>query len=186
MASSKSGGDLKANPSFDNFRAMHFEEIAQNRSSLFNFFFENNDIFRLINEEDENLLRHNYFKYMDRTSNYTIGSFFTVLFIDQVALRFAMPSFRIPYLRPLVFLGKYLGVPLLTFKYCKNSLCKDIDETFQEIANKYNFSYADYNNVIDILERAERVGRLDELLEKRSKFDWADVPELVKKDEKKK
>lgn len=186
MAANKSGGDLKVNPSFDNFRAMHFEEIAQNRSTLFNFFFENNDIFRLINEEDETLLRNNYFRYMDRTSNYTIGSFFSVLFIDQVALRFALPNFRIPYLRPLVFLGKYLGVPLLTFKYCQSYLCKDIDETFQTVAKKYNFSYEDYNSVIDILERAERAGRLDELLEKRSKFDWSGVPDLVKKEEKKK
>ena len=96
MAANKSGGDLKVNRSFANFRAMHFEEIAQNRSTLFNFFFENNDIFRLINEEDETLLRNNYFRYMDRTSNYTIGSFFSVLFIDQVALRFALPNFRIP------------------------------------------------------------------------------------------
>lgn len=38
--------------SFDDFRQLYFEEIAEDRAKLFNFFFENNDIFKSINDED--------------------------------------------------------------------------------------------------------------------------------------
>ena len=47
-----------------------------------------------------------------------------------------------------------------------------------DIASKYNFSYDEYNKGMDIFERAQRVGRFDELIEKRAEFDWTDVPQF--------
>lgn len=43
----------KGEPRVDDFRHNHFDELSQNRSEFFNFFFENNDIFKMIDEEDE-------------------------------------------------------------------------------------------------------------------------------------
>ena len=33
---------------FDDFRTQQFEEISENKASLFNYFYENNDIFKCI------------------------------------------------------------------------------------------------------------------------------------------
>ena len=37
---------------FDEFRQHYFDEIAQDKGSLFNFFYSHNNIFNLIAEED--------------------------------------------------------------------------------------------------------------------------------------
>jgi hypothetical protein len=42
-----------------------------------------------------------------------------VLLIDQVLLRFIAPNFKIPRLRPVVFLAKYLLVPCIGFTVVK-------------------------------------------------------------------
>ena len=42
--------------------------------------------------------------------------------------------------------------------------------------NKYNVNFILYNSAMDILERAYRVGKLEELLEKRNQFDWKGIP----------
>lgn len=42
----------------------------------------------------------------------------------------------------------------------------------------YKFGFQDYIKVNKIFERALAVNRLEELLEKRSSFDWSGVPEL--------
>lgn len=46
------------------------------------------------------------------------------------------------------------------------------------IQDKYKFGFRDYLKGNQIFERALAVNRLEELLEKRDQFDWADVPEL--------
>ena len=50
-----------------------------------------------------------------------------------------------------------------------------------KMSDKYSFNYYDYIKCMDVFERAERVGRLDELLQERSNFDWAGVPEFRSK-----
>lgn len=49
------------------------------------------------------------------------------------------------------------------------------------VSDKYSFNYYDYNRCMDVFERAERVGRLDELLSERSNFDWTGIPEYKSK-----
>lgn len=48
----------------------------------------------------------------------------------------------------------------------------------KKIQDKYNFGFQDYLKANLIYERALAVNRLEELLEKRGKFDWTNVPEL--------
>ena len=45
--------------------------------------------------------------------------------------------------------------------------------------NKYQFGFDDYNRANKIFERALQVNRLQELLEKRTIFDWTGVPDNV-------
>ncbi|MFN9904668.1 MAG: hypothetical protein ACK56F_00915 [bacterium] len=59
-----------------------FTELAENRSEMFNFFFENNDLFHCIDEEDEEELHLSYYEYLDKTFNVMAGTFAAVLFID--------------------------------------------------------------------------------------------------------
>jgi hypothetical protein len=51
-------------------------------------------------------------------------------------------------------------------------------ENLKKIQDKYNFGFQDYLKANLIYERALAVNRLEELLEKRGKFDWTNVPEL--------
>jgi hypothetical protein len=44
------------------------------------------------------------------------------------------------------------------------------------MADKYNFNYLDYHKSMDVLERAHRVGKLKELMEKGDTFDWEGIP----------
>ena len=45
------------------------------------------------------------------------------------------------------------------------------------MAKKYSYNDMDNTKAMDILERARRVGRLGELMEKGHTFDWTGVPQ---------
>jgi len=167
---------VKQDPNFDSFRTGHYNEIAENPSTLFNFFYNNNDIFGFISPEDEKTLDEYSLKYVNRTFYATFGSMAAVAFIDKVVMRYAFPNFRIKSFRAPIFLMKYIGIPFLSFGLCKEYFCQDIDDAFRETAEKYNFNFDDYNKAMDILDRANRAGRLEELLEKGPNFDWSTVP----------
>jgi len=53
-------------------------------------------------------------------------------------------------------------------------------QIFRETAHKYNFRVEDFQRAMDYFERAHRVGKLNELMEKGGQFDWEGIPELVK------
>jgi hypothetical protein len=55
----------------------------------------------------------------NKEANAFFGTFLAVLFTDQIILRFMTPKFRIPRLRPLVFLSKYALMPCIGFTVCK-------------------------------------------------------------------
>lgn len=57
----------------------------------------------------------------------------------------------------------------------------DVEDTYMKMAEKYSFNFMDYNRAMDLLERAERVGKLNELMEKGEKFDWKGIPEFKSK-----
>ena len=52
----------------------------------------------------------------------------------------------------------------------------DLDDEYDSIVKKYNFSFQDYNDAMDIFERAFSVDKLEELLDQREEFDWSQVP----------
>ena len=64
-----------------------------------------------------------------------------------------------------MFLGKYGFLPLLGFKFAKDYFLQDVESTFLDISEKYNFNYNDYNKAMDILERANKVGKFEELFD---------------------
>ena len=150
---------LKRDPQFENFRNYFFDEIGQNRTTLFNFFFENNDIFHTINPEDEAFLQYQYLRYANRTFNYTFGTLAGVLFVDKVVMRYGFPNFKIKHFRPLIWVGKYIGAPLLGYGICKYYCCRDIEKTFKDAVDKYNFGYEDYTKAMDVLENVFKVGK---------------------------
>ena len=168
----------KKDPQFESFKNNYFDEVGQNKGTLFNFFLENNHVLRFISPEDEDKLVNAYQLYLNRTFNWTAGSFLGVLLTDQVVFRYAFPNFRISSFRGPLFLMKYIGVPFLAFGFAREFMCKDINQVYQEASEKYNFRYEDYQRAMKILERAHMSGKLQELFDSGAKFDWSNVPEL--------
>lgn len=163
---------------FESFKAEVYQTYGNHPKNLFTFFYENNDLFKQIDEDDMLDLKKMHLTYRNRTFNYFSGAFLAVLLIDQVVFRFALPTFRIKHFRFPLFLFKYIGVPLLAWKFCDKYRVKDIEQIFEDKTMKYNFNFEDFNRVMAIVERAFNVGKMKELFEKRNKFDWSQVPEL--------
>lgn len=130
----------------------------------------------MIDPEDEEYLKMMHLKYLNTTANFTFGTFGAVLFVDQILMRWLMPTFKIKGFRLILNTGKYLGLPLIGFWVGKKYFAQDVEESFMRISDKYSFNYYDYNKCMDIFERAERAGRMDELLQERAKFDWTGIP----------
>lgn len=101
--------------------------------------------------------------YKQRTMGALFGSFFTVLIVNKTLLR-NYP--KIPVMRPLIFSSKYIGIPLLSFYLTRIYACKDVENTFANMAEKYQFGFKDYNRAMDIMERAYRANRFQEFIEK--------------------
>ncbi len=45
-------------------------------------------------------------------------------------------------------------MPLIGFKVSKDYFLKDVEDSYFNMAEKYNFNYNDYNKAMDVLERA--------------------------------
>ncbi len=168
--------DLKHHQ-FEQYKSDLYQTFGQTPMTLFKFFYENNEIFQQINDEDMNELHRMHLNYIIRGNSYVFGSFLSVLLIDQVFFRLALPKFRINRLRLPLNIAKYIGIPLLAWKFFDVYRGKDIEKTFEENMQKYNFNYEDYNRVMGIFERPYNVGRMKEFMEKKEKFDWNGVPE---------
>ncbi len=47
----------------------------------------------------------------------------------------------------MVNVSKYILFPLLSYKIARDYVATDVDDGFKKMADKYNFSYYDYNDV---------------------------------------
>ena len=86
---------------------------------MFNYFFRNNDIFKIISPEDDQLTRLMTLYCANKEANSFFGTFFGVLIVDQIVLRFLAPSIRIPRFRFIVNIGKYVLLPCIGFTICR-------------------------------------------------------------------
>ena len=66
--------------------------------------------------------------------------------------------FRIP-----LNLGKYVLLPMLATGFAGEYFNDDIDDFYHEMAQKYNFGFKEYNYAMDLIERADKFGKLHEL-----------------------
>ncbi|CAD8163139.1 unnamed protein product [Paramecium octaurelia] len=162
---------------FEEFRQDYFDVIADDRAKLFNFFFEYNRQFGFINQDDYLQCTAAYLNYRARTSLALFGSPLVVFIANKTVFRNFQ---RIPVFRPAVFSFKYLGIPLLSFYITGKYFCQDTEKLFYEMAEKYQFGFYQYNQAMDLLERAHKANRLDEFMEKGTQFDWTGIPELKK------
>ena len=159
-------------PYFEKYTYDLFQQMGQNPSVIFNFFLENNDIFRRINKEDERSL---FLAWVNRQYTMAVSAFGTLIAVivyDKVLMPRIMKErpFRLPKYRLLAFITKYLFWPWMGTRVADWAL--DIDEKYKTAAIKYNFGYDDFAQAMNIFERAKIVGLLDELLEKRGQFDF--------------
>lgn len=163
---------------FSSVRAEILTQLLENRSEFFKFFVHHNSIFKMISDDDYNRLI-NESQFFSITNTYvsllTIGSVFVV---DQLLMRYLAPNFRIKKFRFPLFLGKYIGIPLFVSTLSYSYLIKQLEQSFFDIDEKYNFGMPEFNVAMDVLERAFNVGKLEELLEERENFDWKKVIEM--------
>ena len=99
---------------------------------------------------------------------------------------FLTSKFLMKNVQPLKFRSLALGLKYVLFPIgcvkMSSLVCgRELEDKFRTVASKYNFGYRQYNEVMDLLERANRVGKLEELMTKRSKFCWEGIPEFKSK-----
>ena len=104
------------------FRSWYYDDLKENYSKFFNFFFENNDIFNIISEEDEQSLKIKHMEYLNCTFNWTIGSFLGVLVTDKIILRYFYFFYRlidiyIQILEFKIFEQLFFQVNILEYHY---------------------------------------------------------------------
>jgi len=154
----------------------HVRETPADKRYFFNFFLENNDIFQVIHPKDEEFLKERKQEYLKRTFTWTASALAGTLLVDKLMKRHDPPRLQAKKFKKTAFMSKYLGVPLLSFAVCKAYFCKDWDNSFRGMADKYSFTFDDYNRAMNILDKASNAGKLDELLNKGKRFDWETVP----------
>ena len=164
---------------YNAFKSDVYTLVGQHPRNLFVFFYENNDIFNQISEDDMKELIAMNKLYVMRGISAFYGTMGGVFFLDQIFFRFLLP-YRFPFKsgRFAFALFKYLGVPLISYKICDTYYQKDVDSVFNEKTQKYNFNYEDFERVMKVFERVWMVGRYQEFVEKRRNFDFTGVPEL--------
>jgi hypothetical protein len=129
-------------PYFERYSLQIYQELSENPSALFNFFFENNDILKRIEDKDYNYLCLVYQRWNDMCNNTLYGSFLGVCALDFLVLRKTIGPKVPKFVKPLYFLFKYVAVPMVSFKMMDNYL--NIEEDFVECAAHYNFGYEDF------------------------------------------
>jgi len=167
---------LQLDSNFSHLRERYYGTLTQDKASLFNFLLENNEIFNSIHPADEQKLQEQVNDYIAKTFNYTLGSFVGIQFIDQVIMRFMFPQVVFPIYPGLFRIAKYIGIPAATYMICKPYFKKQVEDSFSQAVEKYNFGKQDYNNAMDFLEKAYHEQRLHELFMRRKYFDWSSIP----------
>lgn len=163
---------VRRDPYFEKYTYQVFREISENPAEVFNFFLENNDILRRIDNEDEKKLLDLSQERKEKCSLAGIATGVGVFVYDKVLMPrvFKDRQFRFKNFRFLAFLVKYAFWPMVGFKLMDNYL--DVEEHYKQAAIKYNFGYEDFSQAMGIFERAKLAGLLDELLVERTKFDF--------------
>ena len=100
-------------------------------------------------------------------------SFFAMGALDFFLLRKTVGPKVPKFFKPLYFVGKYIGVPMLSFKAMDRYL--DIETDFVDCAKHYNFGYEDFEAGLAVFEKAKIVNKLDLLLEQRGEFDMSQL-----------
>lgn len=164
----------RRDPYFEKFAYDMYQELAENPSALFNFFLENNDIFRKISPEDVNHLYHRWNDRKEFMGWAAVGSVFGMLFYDKVLMPRLMKARGRPIperrFKLLTFGLKYMVFPFVATRLVDWKM--NIEDDFKQMCLKYNFGYDDFNSAMNILERAKLLGLLEELQEKRGEFDF--------------
>jgi hypothetical protein len=109
-------------PYFERYSLQIYQELSENPSALFNFFYENNDILKRIDEKDFNYLNVVYADWYFKCNNAIWGSFVGMAALDFLVLRKVVGP-KIPkFFKPLYFVAKYLVTPMLAYKGMDNYL----------------------------------------------------------------
>jgi hypothetical protein len=100
-----------------------FKEIAGNKSTMFNYFYNNNDVFKFISEQDFAIYSYplpisslSLFELMDKQANIYIGCFLTVFLVDRILLNRFLPGLRFKEWRLTANLIKFGIWPFALFK----------------------------------------------------------------------
>ena len=84
---------------------------------------------------------------------------------------------KIPkFFKPLYFVMKYAGVPMISYKITNDYL--DIEQDFIDCAAHYNFGYDDFEQALSIFEKAKIANKLDLLLKERGDFDLSQLDSI--------
>lgn len=83
-------------------------------------------------------------------------SFFGVGILDFFLLRKTIGP-KIPkFIKPAYFLLKYIGTPLVAYKLMDNYV--DLEGSFLEAAEHYNFGFEQFEGAMAIFEKAKLLG----------------------------
>jgi hypothetical protein len=157
-------------PEFKKYRDSIYDDMIDNPCKLFNFFVENNDILKKIDLRDYAQIVCETMDYELTVSAGTVAGIFGTALTNFVAFPYFKPGFKIKRFRGLVFVGKWLGGAMIGNRLAH--LWHPLPTIIHDQTIKYNFGYEEFNWAMDIYEQAWRVGKLEELLEKRDGFDW--------------
>jgi hypothetical protein len=163
-------------PYFERYELQIYQELAENPSALFNFFYENNDILNRINKTDYAYLQLVYTNWYYKCNNALWGSFAATAVLDLLVLRKTVGPKVPKFFKPIYFLFKYVGVPLLSYQATNKYL--DIEKDFIAAAEEYNFGYEDFEQALAIFEKAKIVNKLDLLLKERGNFDFSQLDNI--------
>jgi hypothetical protein len=117
-----------------------FREISNDRCQMFNYFYNNNDIFKFIAQDDFGYYSYLMLDMMDMQANLFIGSVVGVFLVDRYAISKFLPNIRFQKWRLTANVIKFLVWPSIIFNvveyfcfYAVNTIIKHIDRK----CNKY-------------------------------------------------
>jgi hypothetical protein len=156
-----------------------YQSMSDNPSALFNFFVENNDIFRRISQDDMNFMFRRLQTRQEAMGYSGLATLGGVILYDAFLKKRLFENPRQPRFKFLTFAFKYVMLPWLSTRVADRVVA--VEDDFQKLAIKYNFGYDDFSSSMSILERAKLLGLLDELQEKRGNFDFKKLDTTIPK-----
>ncbi|CAD8099356.1 unnamed protein product [Paramecium sonneborni] len=156
-----------------NLKLTNYEEfkttyLGNDKIKVFKYFYQYNNCFGYISQEDMEDCRNAELLEKARTYGAFISMNCLMLTLDKTLLR--RSSFRMSK-----FLFQYGVLPLMSFKITKNYFCRDVEQTFHDMAEKYQFSLDKFHESMELMARAVEANRYDEFLEKGVDFDWRTI-----------